>query len=89
MDMLTRMKSDRFKVAAGCIEWQDEFMGYHRKDGLIVKTNDDLLSATRIGVMQIRSSKPVGLGSGRGYAGDGRGQPQMASGLDFDLFTGR
>lgn len=39
MDMLARMRSDRFKVAAGCIEWQEEFAGYHRKDGLIVKTN--------------------------------------------------
>lgn len=65
MDMLGRMRSDRFKVAAGCIEWQEEFLGYHRKDGLIVKTNDDLLSATRIGIMQLRSAKTVPLGSTR------------------------
>jgi len=63
MEMLTRMRSERFKVAASCLDWQDEFMGYHRKDGIIVKTNDDLLSATRIGLMQIRSAKPVRLGS--------------------------
>jgi len=65
MEMLSRMRSDRFKVAAGCIEWQEEFQGYHRKDGLIVKTNDDLLSATRVGIMQLRSSKAVALGSTR------------------------
>lgn len=62
-DMLVRMKSGRFKVAAACIEWQEEFQGYHRKDGLIVKSNDDLMSATRVGIMQIRSAKDVPLGS--------------------------
>ena len=65
MEMLVRMRSGRFKVAAGCLEWQDEFQGYHRKDGLIVKSNDDLLSATRIGVMQLRSAKAVPLGARR------------------------
>ncbi len=65
MEMLTRMRSNRFKVAAGCIEWQEEFQGYHRKDGLIVKTNDDLLSATRIGIMQLRSARISPLGSTR------------------------
>ena len=63
MEMLTRMRSDRFKVAAGCQEWSEEFLGYHRKDGLIVKTNDDLLSASRIGIMQLRSAKAIVLGS--------------------------
>jgi hypothetical protein len=63
MEMLVRMRSDRLKVAAGCLDWQDEFQGYHRKDGLIVKTNDDLLSATRVGIMQLRSAKPTVLGS--------------------------
>jgi hypothetical protein len=81
MDMLTRMPSDRFKVAAGCIEWQKEFLGYHRKDGLIVKTNDDLLSVTRIGIMQLRSAKPVVLGSTRRNVSSG---PQIAIGVDQD-----
>lgn len=56
--MLTRFKSGRLKVAAGLYEWQDEFSSYDRKEGVIVKENDDLLSATHIGVMQIRSAKP-------------------------------
>ena len=60
MEMLTRFKAGRLKVAAGLYEWQDEFSSYHRKEGLIVKENDDLLSATRIGVMQIRSAKTIG-----------------------------
>ena len=60
MLMLTRFKAGTLKVAAGCYEWQDEFSTYHRKEGLIVKEYDDLLSATRIGIMQMRSAKPVG-----------------------------
>lgn len=79
--MLTRMRSDRFKVATGCIEWQEEFLGYHRKDGLIVKTNDDLLSATRIGIMQLRSAKPVVLCSTRRNVSSGS---QIAIGVDQD-----
>ena len=62
MEMLVRMRSERFKVAEGCLEWFDEFHSYYRKDGLIVKEDDDLMSATRIGVMQIRSAKPGNLG---------------------------
>ena len=55
----------RLKVAANCMEWQEESARYHRKDGLIVKTNDDLLSATRVGKMQLRSGIAVALGSTR------------------------
>jgi phage terminase large subunit-like protein len=85
MEMLARMRSDRFKVAANCIEWQEEFASYHRKDGLIVKTNDDLLSATRIGIMQLRSGKAVPLGSTRR---DRSPEQHYAQGMDFDPWTG-
>ena len=81
MEMLTRMRSGRLKVAAPCIEWQEEFMGYHRKDGLIVKTNDDLLSATRIGIMQLRSARGGGPDSAQRQAL----QPRMCRDVDFDL----
>ncbi len=73
MDMIGRMRSDRFKVAEGCTGWFDEFSGYHRKNGLIVKEHDDLLSATRIGCMQIRSSRAISLGF-RPQAGARRGK---------------
>ena len=62
MELLIRMRSERFKVAEGCREWFDEFSTYYRKDGLIVKEDDDLMSATRVGLMQIRSAKPGPLG---------------------------
>lgn len=62
MEMLGRMRKGQFKVAEGCTEWYNEFSSYYRKDGLIVKEFDDLLSATRVGVMQIRSGRAVPLG---------------------------
>lgn len=54
MDMLTRMESGRFKVFRHLLDWFGEFRLYHRKDGRIVKEADDLLSATRYGLMMLR-----------------------------------
>jgi phage terminase large subunit-like protein len=54
MDMLTRMESGRLKVFSNLAEWFEEFRLYHRKDGRVVKEADDLLSATRYGMMMLR-----------------------------------
>lgn len=62
MEMDQRMKSGRLKVAAHLGDWFEEFNNYHRKDGLIVKERDDLMSATRIAVMAKRMAKMVLLG---------------------------
>jgi len=62
MDMLDRMKTGRLFVFSNLSEWFEEFRLYHRKEGLIVKNRDDLLSATRIGVMMRRLGRsPEGL----------------------------
>lgn len=53
-EMLERMQTGRFKVFSTLNEWFEEFRLYHRKDGLIVKLADDILSATRIAVMMKR-----------------------------------
>jgi hypothetical protein len=53
-DMLTRMQTGRFKVFSHLADWWDEFRTYHRKDGLIVKEADDLISASRYAVMMKR-----------------------------------
>lgn len=53
-DLLDRMQTGRFKVFAHLRDWFEEFNLYHRKDGLIVKLNDDILSATRYAVMMKR-----------------------------------
>lgn len=82
-----RMKSNRFKVFSTLPDWWDEFRVYHRKDGQIVKVKDDLMSATRTGVMQIRSAKAVLYDPVSGIGG--RKQGDIAAGVDFDLFTGQ
>lgn len=54
LDMLDRMKTGRFKVAAHLNDWWEEFRLYHRKDGKIVKDGDDLMAATRYALMMLR-----------------------------------
>lgn len=57
MDMLERMETGRFKVFSGLNDWFEEFRLYHRKDGKIVKERDDIVSATRYGVMMLRFAR--------------------------------
>ena len=53
-DLLDRMQTGRFKVFQHLNDWFEEFGLYHRRDGLIVKENDDLMSATRYATMMLR-----------------------------------
>lgn len=53
-EMFDRMQTGRLKVFSHLSEWFEEFRMYHRKDGLIVKVDDDLLSATRYAMMMRR-----------------------------------
>ena len=46
----------RLKVFAHLNDWWEEFRLYHRKNGLIVKENDDLMSATRYAMMMRRAA---------------------------------
>lgn len=95
--MATRFRDGRLKVARHLPEWFQEYRMYHRLEtGLVNKINDDLMSATRILVMQIRSAKefsdhrpgyrhgdPYRRPQGQQYAkGSNSNQP-------FDLFTGQ
>lgn len=54
MDLLDRMQTGRLKVFRHLNDWFGEFRMYHRKDGKIVKLEDDLLSATRYANMMKR-----------------------------------
>jgi hypothetical protein len=56
MAMLDRMQTNRFYVFETLNDWFEEFRLYHRVDGRVVKLRDDLMSATRYGVMMIRNS---------------------------------
>ena len=54
MVMLDRMETGRFKVFSTLVEVFEEIRSYHRKDGKIVKLNDDLICAIRYAIMMIR-----------------------------------
>ena len=59
MEMLDRMRTGRLKVFSTCSEWFNEFLLYHRKDGKVVKLQDDLMAATRYALMMIRFAVTV------------------------------
>jgi hypothetical protein len=52
--MFDRMKTGRLRVFSTLLQWLAEKRGYHRKNGLIIKERDDLMSATRVAVMMRR-----------------------------------
>lgn len=83
MDLDTYMQARQFKVFDNQPDWFQEYGQYHRKDGLIVKSHDDLMSATRIAHMMRRYARAVPLGSR--VAGQ-RSVPRLVDGVDFDLF---
>jgi hypothetical protein len=57
-EMHDRMAGGRWKIFKGQNnEWLEEYRLYHRKDGLLVKENDDALSASRYALMMKRSGK--------------------------------
>src|SRR5579884_257764 len=84
MEMYNQMTAQRLRVYNYCTEWFQEFRYYYReKNGNVVKKNDDLLSATRIGVMTIRSARAVEMGSvNRGK----HRESFLGDYVDFDLF---
>ncbi len=57
MEMLERMQTGRWKVFSTCGGWIGEYRLYHRKDGLIVKLKDDLISSSRYAYMMRRMAK--------------------------------
>jgi phage terminase large subunit-like protein len=54
LEMIQRFHTGRLKVFRHLHEWFEEYREYHRKDGVIVKERDDLMAATRYGMMMIR-----------------------------------
>jgi phage terminase large subunit-like protein len=82
MEWDEREQTGRLKVASHLSEWFEERRLYHRKDGQIVKIKDDLMSATRVGLMAKRYARQVPLG------GHVRSRPTndgLATGIDFQL----
>lgn len=53
LEMERRMKDGRLKVFSTCTRFWEEFRRYHRKDGKINKTFDDLMDASRYSIMSV------------------------------------
>jgi phage terminase large subunit-like protein len=82
-DMQLRFASKRLLVADHLSEFFDEYQGYHREKGLVVKVDDDLISATRQAVMDIRFAKtPERFPAYRRVE-----EPAICDGVDFDVFN--
>lgn len=56
-EMLSRMETGGLKVFDHLNGWFEEFRLYHRDGGKVVKEMDDLLSATRYALMDLRFAK--------------------------------
>ena len=82
MEMAHRFATGRLRVGAHLSDFFEEYDLYHRKNGLIVKIRDDILSSIRGGLMMLRYARAVPLGSKTRK----REMSRMAEGLDFDLF---
>jgi len=82
MEMDERFATGRLKVAAHLEDWFSEFRLYHRKDGLIVKLNDDLMSATRVWLMAKRFARVVAYDDRAD-----RPDAAVAKDIDFDIFS--
>ena len=51
------MKNGKFRVFSNLTEWFEEKRTYHRKDGLVVKEREDIMSATRYAYMGRRFAR--------------------------------
>ncbi len=83
--MEERLAAKRLLVAAHLAEWFDEYTGYHRLNGKVVKVDDDLMSATRVGCMDLRFAKTFDNFPAMRRAAT---LQTIAAGTDFDVFTG-
>lgn len=94
-DMEERFASRRLQVASHLSDVFDEYQGYHRDAGLVVKIDDDLMSAIRVLCMDIRHAKTkegfrIATAGRRNdpAARFARGTPGHPDG-SFDIFTGQ
>jgi phage terminase large subunit-like protein len=60
--LLSRMQTGRFKAFEHLDQFWNELSMYHRKDGLLVKKNDDILSALFKVLMMLRFARVRDLG---------------------------
>jgi Terminase RNaseH-like domain len=86
-DMEQRFATKRLLFARQLGELFDELRNYHRENGLVVKEDDDLLSAVRMLCMGIRHAEPKTAIVNRDFQRSAAPNDGLATGLDFDLFS--
>jgi hypothetical protein len=58
LNMFERMETGRFKVFKTCKYWFEEQRTYHRDEQMkLIKVRDDVLSASRYGLMMLRHAR--------------------------------
>lgn len=77
ISMLTRMETGRLKIFKTCRDWFEEKRMYHRKDGKVVRVNEDIMSATRYAHQMLRFAMP---------RRDRQTQVVLQSDIDFDPY---
>jgi len=82
VEMQEREAIGRLKYGMHLSDALEERRFYHRKDGLIVKVKDDIMSAIRTGIMMKRFAKVGPLGGERNK----KSRQEVAADVDFDLF---
>jgi phage terminase large subunit-like protein len=82
--MLDRMRGRRLLVAKHLSDWFQEFRMYHRKEGLIVKRQDDLMSATRYALMMLRKA----VSQAEAAPGLFGTAPRLPAAVPLDIYTG-
>ena len=87
VEMENRFAGGKLAIASHLTEVFDEYLGYHRVNGIVNKVDDDLLSAIRVAVMDIRYAKRMEE-AGR-VLHQKRGLPRQNSRNDWDIFTGQ
>lgn len=82
-EMDDRMTTARYKVAAHLKDWFEEYRNYYRKNGKLVKIRDDLMSASRVGVMALRFARVAGSGS---YGARNASSGSVARGVESEMW---
>ena len=76
LESLTKCRRADSKRSDTRGDWFEEFRLYHRRDGMLVKLQDDLLSAPRYGPMMLRCARTEDQAHGGASA-----QVRIASGF--------
>ena len=87
VEIQERAASGRLKIGSNLLDLHNEWRGYHRESGKIVKIRDDLLDSLRYALMMLRFGKAVPLGGRR--VGVSPKSPVARSVQSIDPWTGR